>query len=87
MLIYFVDTSPAGNYKNDVSATFSGGAGSTRSGYPKMEARVAIGGVDTSGLSKRDDGKYYNVAYDAGKPAIRLKVQGGVGDIKLDVGK
>jgi hypothetical protein len=52
-----------------------------------VEARVAIGGVDTSGLTKRDDGKYYNVAYDAGKPAIRLKVQGGVGDIKLDVGK
>ncbi len=77
----------AGKYPKDVMVTVNGGAGETRIRLPKdmgavVEATVGLGGVDTKGLTKRD-GKYYNDAYAEGKPALRIKVHGGVGDITL----
>jgi hypothetical protein len=79
----------AGRYAKDVTVTVSGGAGEARIRLPKdmgavVDAHVGIGGIDTKGLTKRD-GKYYNDAYAEGKPAVRVEVQGGVGDITLSV--
>jgi hypothetical protein len=82
----------AGHYAKDVPVQVNGGAGEARITLPKdigavVEASVGIGGINTTGLTKRDDGKYYNDAYAAGKPAVRLEVHGGVGDITLSVAK
>lgn len=81
----------AGKYAKDVSVTVNGGAGETRIRLPKdigavVDAKLGIGGIDTKGLTKRD-GKYYNDAYTEGKPAVRLEVRGGVGNIALSVGE
>jgi hypothetical protein len=80
-----------GKYTNDVTVLVKGGAGNTEIRLPKdmgaaVDAKLGIGSIDTSGLTKRD-GKYYNQAYAEGKPAIQVEVRGGVGDIKLNVGK
>jgi hypothetical protein len=79
----------AGKYPKDVSAEVEGGAGEAIITLPKdmgavVDAKVGIGGVNVSGLQKRD-GKYYNDAYVEGMPALRLDVRGGVGDITLKV--
>jgi hypothetical protein len=79
----------AGKYPKDVDVTVSGGAGQSNIRLPKdmgavVDATVGIGGVDANGLTKRGD-KYYNAAYVEGKPALRVHVRGGVGDIKLGV--
>jgi hypothetical protein len=86
-----VDLNMTGNYKKDVTVQVKGGVGEARIRLPKdmgavVEATGGIGGVSTTGLTKRD-GKYYNDAYADGKPAIRMDVKGGVGDIILSVGE
>jgi hypothetical protein len=79
----------AGKYAKNVDVTVNGGAGQSNIRLPKdmgaiVDATVGIGGVDANGLTQRD-GKYYNAAYAEGKPAVRVHVRGGVGDIKLSV--
>jgi len=79
----------AGNYGRDIEVKVQGGVGEARIKLPRdfgaaVDAVGGIGSINASGLRKRD-GKYYNDAYDAGKPAIRMKVQGGVGEIHLSV--
>jgi hypothetical protein len=81
----------AGKYTTDVTALVNGGAGDTRITLPRnvgavVNAKIGIGGIQTNGLTKRG-GAYYNDAYADGKPAVRLEVHGGVGDITLDVEK
>ena len=80
----------AGKYGRDVTIEVNGGVGEARIKLPSdmgavVEATGGIGSVDAKGLSKRD-GKYYNDAYVEGKPAVHMKVQGGVGSIILSVG-
>ena len=80
-----------GKYSKDVRVEVNGGVGEARILLPKdvgvvAEAVGGIGGVSTKGLTKRD-GKYYNDAYSAGKPALHLQVQGGVGSISMNVGE
>lgn len=80
----------AGKYTTDVNALVKAGAGDTEIRLPKdmgvvVDARIGVGGIEPKGLAKRGDGKYYNEAYADGKPAVRLDVRGGVGDIKLNV--
>src|SRR6185312_3039468 len=79
----------AGKYPRDLPVEVDGGAGTAEIRLPKdmgveVDAKVGIGGVNASGLQKRD-GKYYNDAYAEGKPAIHLDVKGGVGEINLAV--
>jgi hypothetical protein len=79
-----------GKYKGDVRAEVNGGVGEAKIRLPKdvgvvAEATGGIGGVSTKGLTKRD-GKYYNDAYSDTKPALRLQVHGGIGNIELNVG-
>jgi hypothetical protein len=80
----------AGKYKKDVDVQVDGGAGEAKIRVPGdigavVDATLGIGGIEAGGLTKRD-GKYYNDAYAEGKPAVRLKVRGGVGQITLSVG-
>jgi len=79
----------AGKYRKDVTVQVDGGAGEARIRLPRdvgavVDAKVGIGSINTKGLTKRD-GKYYNEAYAEGKPAVRMEVRGGVGEIKLSV--
>jgi hypothetical protein len=79
----------AGKYKRDVTVQVSGGVGEARIQLPKdvgveVNATGGIGSVSTQGLTRRD-GKYYNAAYEEGKPAVRMDVQGGIGNITLNV--
>jgi hypothetical protein len=81
----------AGKYPRDVTVEVNGGVGEARIQLPSamgavVDATGGIGGITTNGLTKRD-GKYYNDAYAEGKPAVRMEVHGGVGDIKLSVGE
>jgi hypothetical protein len=79
----------AGKYKRDVTVQVHGGVGEARIRLPKdigaeVKATGGIGSIDTKGLTKRD-GKYYNDAYADDKPAVRMEVQGGIGNITLSV--
>jgi N-terminal domain of toast_rack, DUF2154 len=79
----------AGKYKRDVTVQVQGGVGEARIRLPKdigaeVKATGGIGSIDTKGLTKRD-GKYYNDAYAEGKPAVRVEVQGGIGNITLSI--
>ncbi len=48
----------------------------------EAEARGGIGGVQTTGLQKRD-GRYVNDALGHAKTTVRLDVRGGIGSIRL----
>jgi hypothetical protein len=81
----------AGKYTRDVTVQVNGGVGEARIRLPSamgavVNATAGIGSVSAKGLTKRD-GKYYNDAYVEGKPAVRLDVQGGIGEIVLSVGE
>jgi N-terminal domain of toast_rack, DUF2154 len=80
----------AGKYTRDVTVQVNGGVGEARIRLPKDMGAVVVatgglGSVSTNGLTKRD-GKYYNDAYTEGKPAVRMEVHGGVGDVIFSVG-
>ena len=79
----------AGRYTKDVTVQVNGGVGEARIRLPKsvgaiVDAKGGIGSISAQGLTQRD-GKYYNDAYADGKPAVRMEVRGGVGEIKLSV--
>lgn len=81
----------SGKYNGDVTVRVNGGVGEARIRLPKgvgavVDAAGGIGSISANGLTKRD-GKYYNDAYAEGKPAVRMVVKGGVGDIILSVGE
>ncbi|MBL8179687.1 MAG: hypothetical protein JNK48_33725 [Bryobacterales bacterium] len=78
-----------GAYKRDVDVKVHGGVGEAHIQLPKgvgviVDASGGIGEINVKGLEKRD-GKYVNAAYDAGRPAVRMQVRGGVGEIHLTV--
>jgi hypothetical protein len=79
----------AGRYAKDVAVQVHSGVGEARIRLPKdmgvvVDAKAGIGGVNAKGLTQRD-GKYYNAAYAEGKPALRMEVHGGVGEVTLSV--
>ena len=79
----------AGKYKRDVTAHVNGVVGEAKIRLPKdigveVKATGRLGNIDAKGLTKRD-GRYYNDAYADDKPAIRMEVQGGIGNISLSV--
>lgn len=79
----------SGRYDRDVDVTVNGGVGQARIVLPKRFGAIAdvaggIGSVEASGLEKRE-GRYVNRSYEDGKPAVHLKVRGGVGQIDFSV--
>lgn len=82
-----LDVDLRGNYTRDVEVDLKGGVGEARIRLPKNVGVVAdvkggIGSIEARGLIKRGD-RYYNEAFQESKPAVRLTVRGGVGEIKL----
>ena len=79
----------AGNYQRNVEVKVQGGVGEAKIRLPRdfgaeVDAVGGLGSINADGLRKRN-GKYYNDAFDDGKPAIRMKVQGGIGEIRMTV--
>jgi N-terminal domain of toast_rack, DUF2154 len=76
--------------KNDYSVFIRGGVGEATVYLPgsgagvgiEAEARGGIGGVQTTGLEKRD-GRYVNDALGHAKTTVRLDIRGGIGSIRL----
>lgn len=76
-----------GEPKRDYEIKIQGGVGECEVTLPKSagihaEATGGLGSVDVDGLENK--GSYYeNVAFSQKGPKIRLKIQGGVGSIKI----
>jgi len=79
----------ADRYSQDVNVQINGGVGEAHLRLPRetgavVDAAGGIGSVQAGSLTKRGDGKYYNSAYADDKPAVHMKVRGGVGDIVFE---
>jgi hypothetical protein len=76
-----------GARKSNLTADIEGGAGTATIRLPKdvgvqVNASGGIGSITTSGL-KRDGDTYVNDAYGKTATSIEMKVEGGVGQIRL----
>jgi N-terminal domain of toast_rack, DUF2154 len=82
-----VDLDLEGTPSRDYDVDISGGVGQATVRLPRnvgirAEAHGGIGQIDVTGLEKRGD-YYQNNLWDNGKVNVRLKVQGGIGEIKI----
>ncbi len=82
-----VDLDLRGHPTRDYDVDISGGVGQATVHLPEgvgvyAEAHGGIGSINVSGLDKRGD-HYENSLYDNAKVNVRLKVQGGVGEIRI----
>jgi N-terminal domain of toast_rack, DUF2154 len=83
-----VDVDLTGERAKDLEATIQGGVGQAVVRLPKNIGVVAtvhggLGSVDVRGLTK-DDERYVNAAYGKSPQTLRLTVEGGIGQIKLE---
>lgn len=82
-----LDLDLTGDRKSDLTGNLEGGVGQATIRLPKnvgvfVQASGGIGSVDAHGL-KHDGDDYTNHAYGKSPATIRLKVEGGVGQISL----
>jgi hypothetical protein len=82
-----VDLDLRGHPTRDYDVNLSGGVGQATIRLPddvgvRAEAHGGIGSIDVSGLEKHGD-HYENSLYDNAKANIRLKVEGGIGEIRI----
>ncbi len=82
-----VDLDLQGQPTRDYEVNISGGVGEARVHLPagvgiRAEAHGGIGSIDVSGLEKHGD-HYENSLYDNAKVNVRLKVDGGIGQIRI----
>jgi N-terminal domain of toast_rack, DUF2154 len=82
-----VDLDLRGHPTRDYDVNVSGGVGQATIRLPdnvgvRAEAHGGIGSIDVSGLEKHGD-HYENSLYDNAKANIRLKVEGGIGEIRI----
>lgn len=79
-----------GDWQNDLDARIAGGLGNINVRVPgnvgvSIEVQTGVGGVDANGLTK-DGNTYVNDAYGTSDVTLRIAINGGVGQINLDVG-
>jgi N-terminal domain of toast_rack, DUF2154/Domain of unknown function (DUF5668) len=84
-----MDVDLTGDRKTDLTADIEGGVGQADIRLPKNVGVIAhasggIGSIDVRGL-KHDGDSYTNDAYGKSPATIRLKVEGGIGQINLSV--
>ena len=84
-----MDVDFTGDRKADLTADIEGGVGQANIRLPKNVGVIAhasggIGSIDVHGL-KRDGDSYTNDAYGKSPATIHLKVEGGIGQITLNV--
>jgi predicted membrane protein len=73
--------------QRDYSVSVRGGVGEATVYLPsgvgiEAEAKGGIGGIETTGLERRD-GRYVNDALGHAKTTVRLNIRGGIGSIRL----
>jgi len=79
----------ADRYTQDINVQINGGVGEAHIRLPRetgavVDATGGIGSIQAGNLTKRDDGKYYNSAYADDRPAVHMRVRGGIGDIVFE---
>lgn len=84
-----MDVDFTGDRKTDLTANIEGGVGQATISLPKNVGVIAhasggIGSIDVHGL-KHDGDSYTNDAYGKSPATIHLKVEGGIGQITLNV--
>ncbi|HEY7208981.1 MAG TPA: toast rack family protein [Bryobacteraceae bacterium] len=82
-----VDLDLRGKPDRDYDVNISGGVGQATVYLPQdvgiwAEAHGGIGSLTVTGLEKKDS-HWENSLYDKGKVNVRLKVQGGIGEIRI----
>ncbi len=82
-----VDLDLRGHPTRDYDVSVSGGVGQATVHLPqgvgiRAEAHGGLGSIDVSGLEKRGD-HYENSLYDNAKVNMRLRVEGGIGEIRI----
>jgi len=80
-----------GDWKNDLTASIQGGVGRATVRLPsdvgvRARAHGGIGAVHVHGLRKEGDA-YVNDAYGKSPVTVNVTVEGGVGEINLEVGE
>ena len=80
-----------GDWKNDLTASIQGGVGRATVRLPsdvgvRASAQGGIGAVHVHGLRKEGDA-YVNDAYGKSPVTVNVRVEGGVGEINLEVGE
>ena len=83
-----VNVDLTGERAKDLEAEIQGGVGQAVVKLPKNIGVVAtvhggLGSIDVHGLIKEDE-KYVNAAYGKSPQTLRLTVEGGIGQIKLE---
>jgi hypothetical protein len=78
-----------GDWQDDLDAAIKGGVGEINLKLPsnvgvRVVVNTGIGGVDSSGLTKDGD-TYTNDAYGDSEVTLRIDIDGGIGQINLDV--
>ncbi len=79
-----------GDWDRAFTASIKGGVGRAKIFLPedvgvKVSARGGLGDIKTSGLTKDGD-MYVNDAYSPGEKTLEISVEGGIGEIILQVG-
>jgi hypothetical protein len=79
-----------GDWKNDLTANIDGGVGKATIRLPgdvgvRATAHGGIGAINVHGLIKEGDA-YVNEAYGKSPVTVKVKVEGGVGEINLELG-
>jgi len=80
-----------GDWKNDLHANIQGGVGKATVRLPsdvgvRASAHGGIGAIHVRGLKKEGDA-YVNEAYGKSPITVKVQVQGGVGEINLELGE
>lgn len=79
-----------GKWRNDLAASIHGGVGQATLKLPSdvgvhVIAHGGLGAINASGFSKDGDA-YVNDAYGKSPVTLRIEVEGGVGEINLEMG-
>ena len=79
-----------GDWKNNLTANIDGGVGRATVRLPsdvgvRATAHGGIGAINVRGLKKNGDA-YVNEAYGKSPVTVKVKVEGGVGEINLELG-
>jgi N-terminal domain of toast_rack, DUF2154 len=80
-----------GKWKNDLAASIHGGVGQATLKLPRdvgvhVVAHGGLGAINASGFSKQGDA-YVNEAYGKSPVTLHIEVEGGVGEINLEMGQ
>jgi predicted membrane protein len=80
-----------GDWKNDLTANIQGGVGKATIRLPsdvgvRASAQGGIGAVHVQGL-KKDGDAYVNEVYGKSPVTVNVRVEGGVGEIDLELGE